>query len=253
MPTPVRFPGGVTNAAPFQTMGQAGIPDPSYYHTYFNDFDRLAPTDFIVTDVGTNTTALTAGDGGLVITTTSAGATDSSFHQLPAASFALTPATSNVSGKKTFFKIEVALSDATNSTFIAGLCNTNTTPLTSTDGIYFLKAAGAATFILRHSVGGVNTDVTLTGFTFANATFIELGFMHDGKGNIYAFVNPSTGYYPQSGTGATNVVTANKGAVAVLTPASLTTANLNLTFGIQNGAAASKTMTLDYVLAAGER
>ncbi len=255
MPTPVRFPGGVTNADRFQTMAQAGVLDPSYYQVYFNDFHSLASSDFVVTDTGLATNALTAGAGGLLLTTTTTGATDSSYLQLQAANFVLTPATATVAGKKAFFKIRVALSDATNCNFYAGLLNTTTTPLSPTDGIYFLKASGATTFNINHAASSTVTTQTLPSSvnTMANATYIELGWYFDGKGNIQAFVNPSTGYYPQSGSGATNVTAANKGAVASFAPAAITSANLNLSFGIQNSTGAARTMTVDYILAAIER
>lgn len=252
MPTPVRFPGGVTNNSPFQTLAQAGITDPFFYHVYANDFDSLNSTDFVVTDTGTNTNALTAEDGGVLLTTTSAGGSDASFLQLGAASFQFVPTTATVAGKKSFFKTRVKLSDATNSTFYAGLISTSTTPLTANDGLFFLKATGATTFVLRSIVGGVATDLALTGFNFADATYIELGWYFDGKSTVYAFVDNLTGYYPQSGSGATNVGTSNKGAVAAFTP-TLTTALLNPSFGIQNGAAAAKTMSMDFILAARER
>jgi hypothetical protein len=255
MPTPVRYPGGVTNAAPFQTLAQAGFLDPSYYQVYFNDFHNISTSDFVATDIGLPTTAITAGAGGILTNTTTTGATDAAFLQLPAANFALTTATSTVGARKAFFKTRIALSDATNSSFYAGLLNTTTTPLAATDGIYFYKATGATTLSLVNIATSTTTTLTLPTAVsaLANATYVELGFYYDGKGNIQAFVNPSTGYYPQSGSAATNVASANKGAVGVLTPAAISSANLNLSFGIQNGAAAAKTLSVDYILAAVER
>lgn len=252
MPTPVRFPGGVTNSAPFQTLANAGFLDPFFYHVYANDFNEISASDFTVTDTGTNTNALTAEDGGVLLTTTSAGASDSSYLQVPAAGFQFVPATSTVAGKKSFFKTRVKISDANTSTFYAGLVATTTTPLTANDGLFFLKASGATTFILRSTVGGVSTDLALTGFNFANATYVELGWYFDGKTTVQAYVDNLTGYYPQSGSGATNVGVSNKGAVAAFSP-TLTTALLTPSFGLQNGAAASKTMSMDFILAARER
>lgn len=257
MPTPVRFPGGVTNAAPFQTLADAGFLDPSYYHVYFNDFDTLNSGDFVASDVGLATAALTAVDGGNLLLTTTAGATDSTYLQLGAASFAFTPATSSVAGKKSFFKIRFKLGDATNSAFYAGLAVTGTTNRSgATDGLMFYKNTGAATFVLRNIATSTTTDTAIPAsvHTLANNTYVELGWYFNGKTTVKAFVNPSTGYFPGSGHAAdTNPV--NLGAVAQFDTGTtaLSTSTLNLSFGLLNGASAAKTATIDYILMARER
>lgn len=249
MPTPVRYTAGVTQNAPWQVLGNSGFDDPHFYHVFATDFDTVNAADYIVTDTGTPTNALSAVDGGVLLNTTSAGATDATFLQLKTASFAFVPATNSVAGKKSFFRTRVALSDATNSAFYAGLMGTTTTPLTAQDGLYFLKASGATSFILRSSIGGVNTDLAMTGFAFANATYLDLGWYFDGKTTVYAFVSVPVGFQPQSGTGSTVTV---KGPAFSFTP-SLTTAVLAPSFGIQNGAAAAKTLSVDHILVARER
>lgn len=235
MATPVRFPSGISTQAPYRNLADAGFPDPFKYQVYANDFQTLNATDFTVTDVGINTTALTAEDGGVALTTTSAGATDASYHQLTAASFVFTPTSSNVFGKRAFFRARLKISDATNTAIHAGLIVTSATPQAPTDGLYFLKAAGATTFILRSTVASVSTDLAITGFNFANATYIDFGFSYDGT-NVRAFVND----------------TVNKGVVAAFAPV-LTTALLTPSWGIKNGAAAIKTLSTDFILAATER
>jgi len=244
MSTPTRFPKGVSTQEVWQVLGNYGSPDPAKFHTYFNDFDTLSGTDFTITTVGTSSTALVAGAGGLIRSSTSAGATDAEYLQLVAAGFTFTPATSSAGGLKALFRIKLQVSDATNSAIHAGLINTTATPQAPQDGLFFLKASGATTFILRSMVGGVATDLALTGFNFANATDIELGFYFDGKTTVYAYVNDFIV--------STNPSAANKGAIASFTP-TLTTANLAPSFGILNGAGAIKTLTVDHVFAAVER
>ena len=245
MASPVRFLAGVTNAAQYQALSELGMPDPFFYHYDFQDFDAQNLGDWTVTKVGLGTNVMAAEDGGVLLLTTAAGAADSVLYQRVAAAFQFVPATALVAGKKTFFRVRMRASDATLSAITAGLINTTATPLTATDGIQFLKASGAASFILRSSVGGVNTDLAIPALApnvLANATYIELAWYFDGKVTVYAFVNPGTGQQ----------VSGNRGPVAAFTP-TLTTALLNHSFGITNGAAAVKTLSVDFSMAARER
>ena len=244
------FENGVTNAAKFQTMGNAGIPDPSWAHVYHNDFDTFLASDWTVTKVGTGTTALTAGDGGQLLLTTTTGATDALYMQLAAASFSL-PTTRDV-----FFKFAGTLGDVTNCAFYCGLLNTTTTPLAATDGVYLYKASGAATLQLISLVGSVATTINLpTVCVPVAATQFELGIHVDYLGNIEAFFNPGTGAQfnilgPHSSSSGN---LQNRGRVALSPTPGLTTATLNVSYGILNAAAAAKTLTVDYVTAVRQR
>lgn len=245
MGTPVRFPSGVTNAAPWQALAGYGMPDPFFYHTDFQDFDGQTIADWTVTKVGAGTNVLTAEDGGVLLLTSAAGGSDSVMYQRTAAGFTFVPQTAVVAGKKSFFRIRLKASDSTLSSIHAGLINTGATPLAAADGLFFLKATAAQTFILRSAIGSVNTDLVIPAVApnaFADATWIELAWHYDGKGTVYAFVNPGTGQNVQG----------NKGAVAAFSP-TLTTAVLNHSFGITNGAAAAKTLSVDFSMAARER
>jgi hypothetical protein len=237
-----RSPNGLTNAAPWQALGNFGAPDPTWAQLYATDFITYTAADWAITLVGsTPTNVPISADGGALLTTTSTGATDSSFLQLATASFKLT------SGKRTFFKFAGALSDATASTFIAGLQNPDPTPLDATDGIWFSKAAAQTGFVLKSVVSGATTSVALpASCAAANGVQFELGFEVGPLGNIFAFFNPSTG---------ANTITSGqfRGPVASIMASPLTTALLTPSFGLQNGAAAAKTLTTDYIVAARER
>lgn len=248
MPAPYRVPVGITNQNVDRTWGQAGVLDPFFYNIYQNDFDTLDTTDFIVTDVGTNTTAITQKDGGAIIVTTSAGANDASYHQVPGSSFRLIPNSTSQAGKKTFFKFRVQASDSSLTNIYAGLIIPSATPLTAPDGLFFLKASGAATWVLRSIVGGVATDKAMpTSVVSVNNQDLELGFYVDYNGVVSAWVGDVTGYKEKEPNGY--VV---DGFVAQFQPG-LTTALLTPSFGLKNGAAASKTITVDFIAAARER
>lgn len=250
-PPPTRTPGGSTPDFPWQPLANCGSGNPFFYHQFADDFDNAIGASglWTVTTNTNGTVAHTAGDGGLALFTTNSSTplvTDIASMQLPAASFSFT------AGKKSFFLTRLKVSSAANATFLVGLEQTTTTPFTAVDGLYFYKATGATTMVLRSTVSSSNTDIAIPALAnpLADNTFIDLGFYVDRLSNVFAFVGSQlVGYIPQSGTGSTNPV---RGPVASGTP-TLTTANLNVTLALQSGTASSKTMTVDFVMAAKER
>lgn len=234
MGTPVRFPFGVTNVAKPHPLAMMGLPSPLAYHTYFNDFDHYVANDWTITNVGTTPTqALTDVDGGCLLLTMAATDDSSSFLQKKGESFLV------ASGKKLFFAARFKVSDATQSDFVMGLQVTDTTPLDVTDGIYFQKDDGDANvdfYVSKNATTGRLTTTAAT--TVTSDTFCELAFYFDGRryvslwkdGLQVALVDLTTTletYLPDT--------------------------ELTVSFGVQNGEAVAKTMTLDYIFAAQER
>jgi len=235
------FPGGVTNAAPYQAMAEAGTPDPSWSQLYHNEFNTYIATDLTTTLVGTGTTALAAESGGVLLSTTTAGIADANYHQLPVAGFQITP------GSPLFFKARLKMDSATLSSVFAGLIIQSATPLAAADGLYFLKATGAATWVLRSSIGGVNVDTVIpVGLVAIAATWIEVSFYYDGQGNVAAFINPTTGPSKPAAN-------APKGFVARYSPAAgFTTAILTPSVGHLNSTAVARTLRVDYLTVSNE-
>lgn len=222
-----RFPNGVTNVGEdslFAAMGQLA---PTKFHTYMEDFDYYAAADWTVTETQAGATqALTNGDGGLLLLTNSAADDDLNALQKVGASFAF------AAGKKLWFEARFKVSDATQSDVVVGLQVTDTTPLDTTDGVFFLKADGSTAVSLVVEASSTATT-TASVATLANDTYVRLGFYYDGDAAVYYFVNGALG-----GKSATT---------------NLPTADLRVSFGIQNGEAVAKTMTVDYVFVAKER
>ena len=251
-PTPVRYSSGVSTDTPYGPLARHRLPNPFFSHQDADDFDWSlgAAGLWTATKTGNGTIAHTAGDGGLALFTTNSStpaAVDICSLQRPAAGAKLT------AGNRTFYLARLQVADATNAGFIAGLIQTTTTPFTVTDGVYFLKASGATTLILRSTVGSANTDLAIPSALYpANATNIDLGFEVTRMGDVLAFVGSQlVGYIPQSGTGTQTPPQA--GAVARLTAPTLTTAVLNHTLAIRSGTTASTTMTVDFSMVADER
>lgn len=226
-----RFPNGITNAAENAIFADMIQPDPTKFHIYFNDFDTYVAADWVVTetDVGA-TQVLAAGDGGWLLLTNTAADNDLVALQKTPAAFSFT------AGKKAFFSSRFKVSDATQSDVVMGLQVVDTTPLDVTDGIYFLKADGAATadFIVRKNATTGSTSASAVA-TLANDTFITLAWYYDGVDKVYYAVN--------------GVVGGSLDGSSTYLPDTITT----VSFAIQNGEAVAKTMTIDYVFAAIER
>jgi hypothetical protein len=279
-PPPLRNPAGSTTDPPYLPLAQSGMGNPFFYHQFQDDFDNLLGVAGLYTSSGTGSIAHTAGDGGLALFSTLAGAGTFISIQTPQPSFTLpttgsAPPGTSTSVKKIFYLTRIQLSDVTLSTFVAGLSATDSTPFTAIlDGIWFAKAASSTvlTFNIAASAGNsptgsaVSQTVTIpaTTYSLVNATFIDLGFFIDRLQNIYVFVaSQLVGFMPQSGSGGVNLPAGTTilpvpGAVAALqqtvNPTPFSTAILSPILGVSNGVtAAIKTMTVDFHLVQKER
>lgn len=184
-----RFPNGVNDSSPGNIWGggMSGM-DPRRFHSYLQDFDQFVAGDWTVTETQAGATqALTAGDGGLILLTNSAADNDvNQIQKLPAAFLP-------VVGKRFFMNARFQLSDVVESDFAIGIQLTNadgTDLAVATDGIFFLKADGAATIALYsrldNAAGSVNSGAIAT---LVNATMVDLAAYYDGGDRIYYAVN----------------------------------------------------------------
>ena len=229
--TTTRFPNGVTNVGEQSLFAELGQPAATLYHTYFEDFDYYTAADWTVTETQAGATqALTDGDGGLLLITNTAADNDLVSLQKVGESFRF------ASGKPLFFEARFKVSDATDSDVVMGLQVTDTTPLDVTDGIYFIKADGSTSANLvcrKNATTGSNVASAVA--TLADDTFVTLGWYYDGQGTLAYSVN--------------GTVTGSMSASSSYLPDT----DLTVSFAIQNGAAAAKTMTVDYIYAAKQR
>ena len=237
MGSPTRFKNGVTNVSAIDPFNQYGLPSPLLWHTYFNDFDTYTAAEWTVTDVGAgNTQALADGNGGLLLITNDANDNDRSESQKVGESFLLT------AGKKALFKAKFQVSDATQSDFVIGLCVTDTTLMGAvdgagvTDGIFFSKDDGDALLDVQCQNNATTGQTRAAGIhTMVDATDVTVSLAYDGIDRLVYYVDDvELGALDASST-------------------YLPDTELTVTFALMNGAAAAKTMTLDYIFAAQER
>jgi hypothetical protein len=223
MGAPARFTNGVTNVASSDVFGQMPLLDPTKAHVYFNDFDHFAAADWTITTTeagaGSATEALGDADGGVLVITNDAADNDADFFQKVGESFK--------------FKARFKVSDAVESDFVMGLQITDTSPLAVSDGVFFQKDDGDALLDFHVVKNGTATDVAGI-VSVVSDTYLEVGFYYNGVNEIEYFVDG----VKRGHTAVTNLVDDEE---------------LTISFGIQNGEAAAKVMTVDYVLVAKER
>tara|TARA_R100000773_G_C4218334_1_gene116823 strand:- start:1308 stop:2018 length:711 start_codon:yes stop_codon:yes gene_type:complete len=226
------FTSGVTNVGADSTLGKFKAPAPHKYHTYFNDFDTYLASDWTITTTeggsGDASEALADGDGGLLLITNDDADNDNDFLQLVKEGFKYE------TNKQLAFNIRFKTNDATQTDIVAGLQLTDTSPLDVTDGIFFLKEDGAATISFIVEKDSTQSTLTLPN-SLADDTFMTLGFVYEPKDQkFHVFQN--------------NVL-----AGTVVSTNAPDNEELTVSFGIQNGAAAAKTLTVDYIGASKER
>lgn len=231
MTKPVHFPSGLSTAVKGSTLIGMGIPDPTRFHTWFDDFDKYTAADWTITTTeagaGSATEAASSTDGGVLVITNDDDANDADFFQLPVETFKF------VSGKELWFKTRFKVSDVTQSDFVMGLQITDTTPLAVSDGVYFRKDDGDAILDCVTIKNSTATTESLSGL-LANDTYVTLGFHYDGKAGIEWFVDD----VKRVTTALTNLPDDEE---------------LAISFGIQNGEAVAKIMSVDYIFVAKER
>lgn len=228
--TNTRFPGGVTNVSDTDIFNAMGQLDPTEFYTYWDDFFSYHATEWTVTETQAGATqALAAGVGGTLVLTNSAADNDLNAIQR---TFSLASFTA---GKRAFFKTRFKVDDATQSDIAIGLQVIDTTPLDVTDGVYFLKADDATSISIVCRKNASTGSTTAVVGNLANDTFAELGWYYDGISRIWYSLN--------------GVVIGALDASSAYLPDTNVTASI----AVQNGSAAARTLTVDYMFYAFER
>lgn len=221
-----RFPNGISTNREGDIFGEYGLPDPTSSHTYFNDFDTFNASEWVITNVGAASQAIGDEDGGVLDVTNAAADDDSSALQLSGETFKF------VSGKKLWFRSNFKLADVVESQLIMGLQITDTTPFSTTDGVYFRKsdASGALSLLVQKDTTASAETVS----TMVNDTFSDVGFYYDGGSSLTFYVD---------GVLAGSISITNLPDDEELT----------VSFFVENGQAVSNVLSVDYIFVAKER
>ena len=227
------FTNGVSNQTVGNPLYDYPYLDPFKYYTYSNDFFTYHADEWTITTTeagtGSATEAVTSQAGGALLITNAAGDNDLDFFNLKGEAFKF------VSTKRMFFKAKFKVSDATQSDVVMGLTITDTTPLDTTDGIFFQKDDGDTNIDFHIEKDDSATANAAIG-TLADDTFITVAFAYDPNTSSFSIFMDDVKGGEQSTL--TNVPDDEE---------------LTIAFGIQNGEAVAKTMTIDFIICAVER
>lgn len=198
---------------------------------YWNDFLDYTAGDWTVTTTeggsGSATEAVGNLAGGVLVVTNDDADDDRDFFQFAKETFKY------ISGKRLYFGARFKASDATQSDIVFGLQITDTTPLAVSDGIWFQKDDGDTNIDFHVAKDSTQTDVTAVG-TLADDTYIKVEFYSDGSGPIFIYVDG-----------------VEVGSAAITNAPD--DEELTISFGIQNGEAAAKVLSVDWIRVAQER
>ena len=226
------FTSGVTNVSGSSTLGKLKMPAPAKYHVYHNDFDTYLASDWTITTTeggsGNASEALGDGDGGLLVITNDDADNDNDFLQLVKEGFKFE------SGKQLAFNARFKTSDADASDVVIGLQITATSPLDVSAGIFYLLTDGSTTLQFIVEKDGTQSTLNLP-TVMADDTFMTVGFVFDPKDQLF------------------HVYQTNSAVGTVVSTNAPDDEELTVSFGIQNGAAAAKVLTVDYISAMKER
>ena len=232
------FTSGVTNVKAEGTGGRLKTPDPIKYHMYHNDFDKFVAADYTITTTeagtGSATETVATGDGGLLVITNAAGDADLDALQWKGHASGTIENYKYEAAKDLYFSCRFKVSDATQTDLAIGLHITDTDPFGGvSDGIFFRKADGSTSleFVVEKDSG----ESTLTTATLADDTFVTVGFYYDSKDRKF------------------HVYKDNNEIGKVVNTNAPDDEELAISFGIKNGEAAAKVLTLDYINVAKER
>lgn len=207
------------------------LPDPTTMHIWFDDFDGYTAGDWVITTTeagaGDATEAVADADGGVLVITNDAADNDADFFQWAKETFKF------VAGKKLWFKARCKISDATQSDFVIGLQIRDTTPLAVSDGVYMMKDDGDANldcYVTKDSTSTTGAAAS----TLTSDTYAVLGFYYNGVDAVEFYKD--------------NVLISKLATTNLPDDEEMT-----ISFGIQNGEAVAKILSLDYLLVAKER
>lgn len=230
MAAPTRFTSGVTTVPKTDPLGMFGLPDPTEWNVYFNDFHEDVSSDWTETatsvGAGTSAGAVTDADGGVLRITTAANENDGLFMESPGESFLIQ------TGKKAFIKARFQVGDAAQSDLIIGLHSTDTTPLDATHRFAFISEDGSASLFFNVDDNTTDADSDSVA-TLEDDTWIVVAAYYDGAGTIELY--------------------ADGAKKATMTDVDVPSGELAIGIGYLNGAAGAETTDIDYIFVAVER
>lgn len=205
---------------------------PLAYSTFYTDFYTYNPSDWTVT-ASTGGTIVVADEAlGVLLVTNDGDDNDNTNMQLGGTDDGGTGESVLPALRRTiWYETRLNLNDVSQTDLVAGLTITDTDPVTSTTGIYFLKSDGVQ-YLNCVSSSSAGTSAETNVYTLTNDTYVKLGIKVINLDKVEFYIN------------GTKVLELNTTIPAV---------ELRPTFHIQNGEDAAAELSVDYLFVAQSR
>ncbi len=242
MPSPVRYPNGVTNVSNNNPLRDFIANDPTKLIQYFNDFHTYTASEWLVTETDAAATqAVNTGARGGILDLTMDTTTATAALQLQLGATAAVNETFKIqSGKKLWLKARFALTAGTMNNFgaLIGLAVTDASAVAGvTDGFYFRKSTGSSALEMVLEKDSTESTVTMIAAPgTVTATYYECAAYYNGKDSVEVWLD---GVKVGTHTTLTNLCDDEELAVTI--------ASVNATAGAAN------VLSVDYILVATER
>ncbi len=212
---------------------------PTDFDVWMDDFHFYLATSYVNSETGSGTRAIAQAKGGILLVTNAGADNDRNFFQnVDVASGQVAEHYKFVLLKSLYFGCRFKTSDATQTDILFGLQITDTTPLAVTDGIFFRKDDDARIISLvgcKNSTESVSNGVDGTSGYLVSDTYTTLEFLYDPSAAKISGYQDGINF---ASIPLTNVVDDEE---------------LAISWGIQNGAAAAKTLSVDWIRVVAER
>ena len=248
MPSPTRYPGGVTNRRVQHPMGMLPFLDPTKYFVFFDDFYSYVTAAAGITgwhkdevNAGTDPIVQDANGGVILFTLDNADndnqhyqwGTDTTVHEI----FKLT------AGKKAWLRTRFKVEDADQDLPMVGLHIAADDPWGTEPSDQFLfRVNRAAAAALEFAAGKTNsTEVTAALGNLADDTWVTCTAYYDGKDSLVVTRESDAG------------VITNQVTVSVTNGTLLPDTEMTVAFGMEAMDTGTDNMSIDFILAAVER
>jgi hypothetical protein len=239
----MRIAAGFTQQTVDQPLSLIGMPDPTFYARWVEDFMTYIAAAYTVTATGNGAVAATTGGAGGRVTFTTNSSTPASGDivelQPPAASIVMS------TYKKTFFAARF-VSTTNNPVYQIGLIQKTATPATIADGMVATRASAAAAWVFSTYVGSAVTG-TVTVTDAVSGYDCDISMTYNGRGEVLCYVGLALMGPIEDQNRET------LGPQGRFTPTSITAVALAPTLAMQSGTAASTTAIFDFLYAGQER
>lgn len=217
------FENGINNRNASDLFGSMAQLDPSRFHNFMEDFNAFVAGDWTL--VSTGSTALAAGDGGVLQLVTGAVATNEESLIKAVANFRIgTP-------RPRYFRALITVDEATECNINVGLADS--AALVPNNCVQFRKDTGDLDMDVLVRSGSVTIDEDTAIASIADATEFSVEFYWDGQDRVYYGMNGTALGFLEVGTAPAGV--------------------LSPTLSVFAGAGGAVTLDLDYLFAASER